>query len=580
MTRLSLARLVALSALAAAGCRSDISRSAATKWERSAVTAEDAKTGAAVDRILRTARHPWMHWPSLVDVAPSLEPLYESEADRLLWFDGVQPSRVLQPTLETIALASDYGLDPADYDAAALTDRWPSLKAGNGSAADRASFDVAVSAAVARMLTAVRIGRVDPATMDWGYDVTPKQFDVPSAVQRVRDGQSLGGALDRLQPPFPHYARARHALAIYRALAKSGEPPPVPDLPNGRALKPGDHWAGVAQVAARLRTVGDLPDGATLPADATAYAGPLIDAVKNFQRRHGLDADGVIGAATIRVLNVPLAQRIRQLELAMERMRWLPDLGSEPNIFVNVALFRMWATDPAGKEEPLRMKVVVGKSLDHKTPIFVDRMEYVIFRPYWNPPKSILVDEILPRARREPGYLDSEDLEIVASGADDATALPGTPENLDGVEAGRLTLRQRPGPKNSLGLVKFMFPNTDDVYMHGTPAAQLFDKVRRDFSHGCIRVEEPEKLAAWVLRDQPEWTAEKIEAAMQGEKPTRVNLTQKPVVVIFYDTVHVNSENVVFFVDDIYGHDKALDAALNRGYPYPTRRPNTPRQPT
>ncbi len=150
-------------------------------------------------------------------------------------------------------------------------------------------------------------------------------------------------------------------------------------------------------------------------------------------------------------------------------------------------------------------------------------------------------------------------------------SLPETTENLDAVEAGRLQLRQRPGPQNSLGLAKFIFPNTEDIYMHGTPAQQLFSKARRDFSHGCIRVEDPEALAQWVLRDQPEWTKEKIEAAMQGDKPTRVNLKEKLTVVIFYDTVHVNSQNVVFFLDDIYGHDAALDAALERGYPYPRK---------
>jgi murein L,D-transpeptidase YcbB/YkuD len=217
------------------------------------------------------------------------------------------------------------------------------------------------------------------------------------------------------------------------------------------------------------------------------------------------------------------------------------------------------------------MNVVVGKSLDRKTPIFIDQMEYVIFRPYWNPPHDITVDEILPHARRDSDYLAGEDLEIVASGAEDAPALPATSENLDAVEAGTLSIRQRPGPKNSLGLVKFIFPNTEDIYMHGTPAQQLFSKARRDFSHGCIRVEDAPRLAAWVLRDQPEWTQERIDQAMQAEHPTRVNLKQKLTVVIFYDTVHVNSENVVFFVDDIYGHDKALDAALNRGYPYRTK---------
>ncbi len=255
----------------------------------------------------------------------------------------------------------------------------------------------------------------------------------------------------------------------------------------------------------------------------------------------------------------------------MERMRWLPVLSEEPNVFVNLPLFRMWATDPTTGDEPLRMNVVVGKSLGHQTPIFVEKMEYVIFRPYWTPPRGITVKEIVPHIRRDPAYFDRENLEIVESGEDAAPTFEPTPENLSQVLAGRLHIRQRPGPKNSLGLAKFIFPNADNVYMHGTPAQQLFSRVRRDFSHGCIRLEDPARFAEWVLRDQPEWTRERIDAAMQGTKPLRVNLKQPLTVVLFYDTVHVNSEGVVFFVRDIYDDDRELDVALKRGYPYPVK---------
>jgi murein L,D-transpeptidase YcbB/YkuD len=301
---------------------------------------------------------------------------------------------------------------------------------------------------------------------------------------------------------------------------------------------------------------------------SSSYSSALVDAVKRFQQRHGLEDDGVIGTGTIKAINVTLAQRVRQIELAMERMRWLPKLDDRPNVFVNVALFRLWATDPVSGEEPLRMNVVVGQALTHRTPLFIERMEYVVFRPYWNPPRGITVREIIPHQRRDPSYFDREQLEIVASGADSAQALPPTAENLSAVVAGKLYVRQRPGPSNSLGLAKFIFPNAENVYMHGTPAQQLFSRVRRDFSHGCIRLENPARFAEWVLRDQPQWSSERIDQAMQGQRPTQVNLKQPLTVVLFYDTVHVNSEGVVFFVDDIYGHDKALDATLGQGYPY------------
>jgi murein L,D-transpeptidase YcbB/YkuD len=253
----------------------------------------------------------------------------------------------------------------------------------------------------------------------------------------------------------------------------------------------------------------------------------------------------------------------------MERGRWLPRLADRPTVFVNVPLFRLWASDPVRGNEPLRMNVVVGKAVSSATPIFLEEMEYVVFRPYWNPPPSIVKKEIVPQARRDPSYLARESLEIVASGRDDAPALPGSAENLDAVVAGRLFVRQKPGPRNSLGLAKFIFPNAENIYMHGTPAQQLFSRTRRDFSHGCIRLEDPARLAEWILRDNPGWTRERIEKAMQGERPTQVNLRERLRVVIFYDTVHVNSEGVVHFVGDIYGHDRVLDEALGRGYPYP-----------
>jgi murein L,D-transpeptidase YcbB/YkuD len=531
----------------------------------------DPDVAATVDRVLASADHPGLAWGRIPDVAGALAPVYRQEPDRLLWFERSRPAPVLEATLAVLAAAGDHGLDPADYDASALADQWPAMKAGTASGPERALFDLAVSVATVRIVKAVHLGRVDPATMQWGYDIAKKQIDVAAIVAEVRGGKGLGPTLDGLEPPFAHYARARRALAAYRALAASGEPETVPELQKGQTkIEPGKPWAGVPQLAVRLKAFGDLESDVAV-GDGSIYTAPLVGAVKAFQFRHGLDADGVIGAATIRALNVSIAARMRQIELSMERMRWLPTLSDRPNVFVNVALFRLWATDPVTGEEPLRMNVVVGQSLNHRTPIFVEQMEYVIFRPYWNPPRGITVKEIVPKARRDPAYFAKEDLEIVASGADNAEALPPTPENLALVVAGKLTIRQRPGPANSLGLAKFIFPNDEDVYMHGTPAQQLFSRVRRDFSHGCIRLEDPARFAEWVLRDQPEWSRARIDKTMQGDRPTRVNLKAPLTVVIFYATVHVNSEGVMFFVDDIYGHDRALDAALEQGYPYPVK---------
>ena len=535
----------------------------------------DPDVAATLAMVLTSARHPELAWPDLPDVVSTLKELYDAEPDRLLWFTGTQPVPGVAGLVRGLALADEHGLRRADYDADRLLAQWNSFRSGLPVApAQRALFDLALTTSVVRLASAVHRGRVDPATLRWGYTVVPRTLDRAQVLRELRENGDLGRLLAELQPPFAHYARAKTTLARYKKMAAT-EPPLVPELVKAQKIEPGKAWAGVTPLAARLRALGDLgADAATAePANDTApvYQGPLVDAVKSFQRRHGLEPDGVIGRDTVAALDVSLAHRVRQIELAMERMRWLPAMD-RPVVFVNVPLFRLWASDPRTGDEPVRMNVVVGKSLEHQTPIFVDQMEYVVFRPYWNPPYSITVKEIVPHARRDPAYLARENMEIVASGDDGAEALPATPENLSGVLAGRLRLRQKPGPRNSLGLAKFIFPNADNIYMHGTPAQTLFSRARRDFSHGCIRLEDPARLAEWVLRDQPEWTRAKIDAAMHAERPTQVNLKQKLPVVLFYDTVHVNSEGVVFFVNDIYGDDRQLEVALAQGYPYPTRR--------
>jgi murein L,D-transpeptidase YcbB/YkuD len=542
-------------------------------------TGADPGVAATVEHVLASAYHPRLVWPEIPHLAPTLKAAYEREPDRLLWFRGEEPSPMVTRALGAVGAAGEHGLDPADYDAEWLTEEWALLHSGTEiSGPDRALFDLGLSVAVGRLLAAVHMGRVDPATLHWGYDLAPKRLDLEARLRDVRDGKAVDLALPELEPPFAHYARARRALALYKERAAAGEPEAVPPLPEGRKkVEDGDPWAGVTALGARLEALGDLSaeDAATgggSAADGTPlYAGPVVEAVKRFQLRHGLETDGVIGKGTLAALDVPLADRIRQIELALERERWLPAMTRRPMVFVNVALFRLWATDPATDDEPLRMNVVVGKSLHHRTPIFIEEMKYVVFRPYWNVPYSIAARETVPRARKDPAYLAEHDFEIVASGAENAAALPPTAENLDAIVAGTLHVRQKPGPTNALGLAKFIFPNADNVYMHGTPAQQLFSRARRDFSHGCIRLENPAGLAQWVLRDRPEWTPEKIEAAMQGERPIRVGLDEPLRVVLFYVTVHVDSEGVVYFADDIYGDDDKLDAALQGGYPYPRK---------
>ncbi len=315
--------------------------------DSSTVVALDPEVAATVDQVLVSAQHPGLTWSAIPDVAAALKTAYDAEPDRLLWFDGARPVATLDRAVAALAAAGDHGLSAADYDAEALSEQWTRLKGGADSGGERTLFDVAVSVGAARMLKAVHLGRVDPATMLWGYDVAAKSFDLVARVREARDA-GLAATLDALEPPVVHYKRARAALAAYRALAAAGEPPPVPAVPRGSKVEPGAAWAGVPQLAARLRAFGDLPAGAEVDTsgDAPLMAEALVAGLERFQRRHGLEADGVIGPGTVRALNVSMAARARQIELSMERMRWLPTLSERPNVFVNVALFRMWATDP------------------------------------------------------------------------------------------------------------------------------------------------------------------------------------------------------------------------------------------
>lgn len=527
----------------------------------------DPEAATVVTQVLGSARHPGLKWPAIEDVSRDLWALYDGESDRLAWFERGTPLPTTSGAVAAVADVRRLGLDPSDYDSAFLQAQWVTVQERLASPVARAHFDLALSVAVARVLKAVHVGRVEPELLGWKYAGPRKPYDGLASVREARL-RGLPEVIRSLEPATPAYARARATLATYRSLAAAGEPARVPALPAGMPrLTPGMTWTGVPLLATRLLATGDL---ASMPEGrAPRHVGPLVVAVKRFQARHGLEPDGSIGPATLKALNVPLAERVRQLERSMERLRWLPDLADEPHIFVNVATFRLEAADPRAPDPPVRMNVVVGGALDHQTPLFIEQLEYIEFRPYWNPPKSIVVEEILPKARADATYLPRNGYEIVASRATSATALDPTPETLDKVERGRLFIRQRPGPGNSLGLVKFMFPNDDAVYMHGTPTRRTFRKARRDASHGCIRLEHPEALAAWLLRGDPAWTPARIDAAMKADASSRVTLDEPMAVILFYDTVEVSDTGVTSFLPDIYGHDAVLAQALAKGYPYP-----------
>jgi murein L,D-transpeptidase YcbB/YkuD len=325
----------------------------------------------------------------------------------------------------------------------------------------------------------------------------------------------------------------------------------------------------VPRLVRLLRLLGDLPADAVPSADPQIYAGPVVDAVKRYQLRHGLQADGRLGAKTVQSLNTPLAVRVRQLQLTLERWRWLPHNFPEPPVVVNIPEFRLRAFDPDNRPV-LEMNVIVGKAFGHNTPVFADSMEYVVLRPYWNVTPTIQRSEIVPAIRKDRNYIANKGFEVTTQAGQIVTDGPINDDLLEQLRTGKLAVRQKPGPANSLGLVKLIFPNRHNVYLHSTPAPELFSQARRDFSHGCIRVEKPAELAAWALRNTPGWDLERIRQGMQsGKDNQQVNLAKPIPVLILYGTAIVDEAGSVRFFDDIYGQDKSLEKVLAKGYPFP-----------
>lgn len=482
------------------------------------------------------------------------------------WLDaGGRPGASVQPAVALLSAAADDGLDPRDYAPEALAHRAQGLAGATVmDTAQAAAFEQALHSTFLRFLRDLHQGRVDPRALGFRLGpATRPAVDLPARLDEALATNRLPELVASLRPVLGQYSHLRSALALYRRLAAA----PAPPLPVTPPARPGMAYPPASALHQRLQAEGDLPPDS--PAPATAVVDEALAAgVARFQARHGLAPDGVLGRATREALNTPPSRRVRQIELAMERLRWLPPLDGQRFIGINIPMFRLWAWDPARPAAaPLAMSVVVGRALKTQTPVLAEQMRQVIFRPYWNVPRSIALQELLPElAKDPPASLERQSLELVQGPGDDAKPVPADADALARLQQGTLRLRQRAGDGNALGLVKFVFPNDDNVYLHGTPATRLFGRPRRDFSHGCVRVEDPAALARWVLAEQPAWTPERIEATMQGDEPSvRVTLVSPLTVILFYTTAMVMpGEPGVRFADDIYRHDARLERALAR----------------
>jgi murein L,D-transpeptidase YcbB/YkuD len=505
--------------------------------------------------------------PNFSDYRQQVQALYQAANYTPVWIRDGQPTPQAQTVIAALEASRQKGLTPDDYDASRWTQRMMGLKTLPGDATRVAHFDAALTVCAMRYISDLHIGRVNPKHFKLGFDVEQKSYDLPQFLQqKVLTASNVAQVLHDAEPPYFFYQRTEAALDHYLVLAEKENRVPLPEVQ--KTLAPGDAYPGAEALAHRLELLGDLPTGSVNPTPGI-YGGPMVDGVKHFQGRHGLTPNGQLGKDTLRQLNVPLSDRIQQLDDALERWRWLPVNFSPLPVLVNVPEFVLRVFNP-DHSIAMRMDVIVGKALRHATPVFAQDMKYIVFRPYWNVPLSITRAEIIPSLEKDSGYLARKNFEITDQSGSIVTSGTVSADQLAQLRSGKLLARQKPGPSNSLGLIKFLFPNEYNVYLHSTPAQQLFAQSRRDFSHGCIRVEDPAALAAWLLRDQPKWTLDAVKAAMQsGPDNQQVNLMPPVPVVIIYLTAVVEEDGEVYFFDDIYGRDRDLNAVLAKGPPYP-----------
>ena len=558
-----------------------------------------------LQQLVGSPQIPGLKWPDISDCQQQVQQFYTNRDWEVAWTRDGKPTAQATRMIELFGDSAKKGLRPEDYD----TSQWPervqqmdhirsSHDSSDQASSTIAQFDVAMTVASMRYLGDLHLGRVNPQALNFDIDVPARraQFDLPTLVNdQLVDADDVTTLVNSVEPNNPIYKSTEDALSRYVDLAKQESAQPQQPLPAvGKAISPGGSYPAIAQLAQKLAFEDGNQAAGQDNGAGDRYTPELSQAVQQFQARHGLTPDGKLSQGTIDALNVPMSVRVQQIDDALERWRWLPDNFVKPRLLVNLPEFYVRAYNPGG-DLAFKMKVVDGQSKDgHDTPMFVRTMRYLIFRPYWNLPPSIVKKDLLKHASQ--GYLESHGYEVT-----DRNGKPVSGWSADDLEHSRYLVRQKPGPKNSLGLVKFMFPNEYDIYMHSTPEMNLFNLTRRDRSHGCVRLNDAEKMANWVLNGQGDWSADKIHQAMFGEplgngdenadadhqasddpdsgpsstapeikNNKQVNLQTPLPVVLTYLTAMYDEDGSMHFYDDIYGYDKQLEDALAKPRPYST----------
>ena len=495
------------------------------------------------------------HGKSADDIDKALTEIYYANGLQPFWIEEGRPGSRAADILAVLEDADSHGLDPSSYFVDKIHQYWESSEVTG-----LVRLDILLSLGMMRYVADQREGRIAPREID------PKLFD--TARDAEIDWETLSPAafgtpdmkafLSQQAPPSQQYRALRKKLSEYKDLAARGG---WPSIPEGEVLKPGMKDKRVMLVRQRLAATATLPGSSINKAE---FDDVLTEAVQLFQKRNNLNPDGVVGKQTLAAMNVSIESRIEQLVINMERYRWLKRFSNDRMVAVNIAGFEAAAGKP-GKFD-LTMPVIVGKTY-HETPVFSDSIKYVEFNPYWNLPASIALTETLPKLKKDPHYLEKHNMRIFQGWEENAQELDAKTidwSNISARDMNRYRVRQDPGPNNALGTLKIMFPNQYSVYIHDTPAHNLFKQDRRAFSHGCIRMARPAEMAVWVLGGEEKgWNLDRVAEIIKNRKRQVVVLDKQIPVYILYRTAFVNQEdNILYFYEDIYGRDKLLAKAL------------------
>ena len=495
---------------------------------------------------------------------------YSGRDHRPAWLGANAPLPQANALLAVVANAADEGLRSSDYHSAQLNTSLNQAYVGGQPQLQHAmDLDLLLTDAFITYGSHLLAGRHSARKAVNYSPVEPlRSRDLALILQQALQNGNITESLNSLAPAHPHYARLRSALSYYRSLARVGG---WPRVHPGTKLKKGMRKTQVAQLRAHLRMSGDLShqEGQLLQVANTNANQPsageklfdteLQQAVKRFQKRHGLKEDGVVGPNTLKALNVPVEERIRQIELNMERLRWLPENLGQRHILVNIPNFTMSVMEDG--KPVLDARAIVGKA-KRPTPVFTGSMSYLVLSPKWNVPRSIAIKDKLPKLRKNPYALASQNIHIYNSAGKKID--PGS-VNWHAVNKRNFSyrMRQDPGPRNALGGIKFMFPNRHSVYLHDTPSRKLFSRTERTYSSGCVRINKPVELAEYLLKDNPNWNRNKIIAASKGRRERSVRLSEEVPVHLLYWTAWAEEDGTLHFRKDIYSQDKSLSRVLH-----------------